>query len=186
MRIPRVIDDYNHLMGGVDLFDQLRSYHEPKFRVRRTWMPIFLFTFNAAITNAYIVHKNLHETRGDEPLSHTAFVMEFASVLRTRSFGPRTRRQRQISIQPPVKRRRISTKYPSLPPSRLVNVQAHFLISPPQNVKHLRRCAYCSYLNAIAKNRGEPEPRVSRSRTICSVCQVNLCLQCFDPYHSEQ
>jgi len=55
--IPRAIDDYNDLMGGVDLFDQLRGYHEQQFRVHRNWVPMFLFTFNSAVTNAYIIHK---------------------------------------------------------------------------------------------------------------------------------
>lgn len=60
VKIPKAIDDYNDLMGGVDLFDQLRGYFEQEFRVRRTWMPIFLFLFNSAITNSFIIHSSTH------------------------------------------------------------------------------------------------------------------------------
>jgi hypothetical protein len=58
VKIPRAIDDYNDLMGGVDLFDQLRGYHQQRFRVHRNWMLLFLFVFNSAVTNAYIIHKS--------------------------------------------------------------------------------------------------------------------------------
>jgi hypothetical protein len=39
--IPKVIDDYNHWMCGVDKADQLIAYYRPNLRCRRTWMPLF-------------------------------------------------------------------------------------------------------------------------------------------------
>ncbi len=41
IEIPRLIDDYNHWMGGVDLSDQHISYYHPNLRCRRNWIPIF-------------------------------------------------------------------------------------------------------------------------------------------------
>lgn len=197
--ILRAIDDYNDLMGGVDLFDQLRSYHEQRFRVHRNWVPMFLFTFNSAVTNAYIIHKGTHSfhslpthlsemhlDRNDDPLTHTQFVMQWALALKTRSYAPRSRRASQIATHPVTKRRRISSSNPTLPASRLFNVHTHKLILPQDGSSKRRRCAYCSYRRAMAKNRGEREPPVRKVRTICSKCQVSLCQECFSDYHNEQ
>jgi hypothetical protein len=40
IRIPCMIDDYNHWMGGVDKADQLIAYYRPNLRCRRVWMPL--------------------------------------------------------------------------------------------------------------------------------------------------
>ena len=42
VKIPQIINDYNHWMLGVDLVDQLIAYYRPKIRCRCTWMPLFL------------------------------------------------------------------------------------------------------------------------------------------------
>ncbi|CAG8759333.1 13744_t:CDS:2, partial [Acaulospora morrowiae] len=36
LAIPKIIDDYNHYMGGVDIADQLRGYYNCQLTVRRT------------------------------------------------------------------------------------------------------------------------------------------------------
>ena len=42
IKIPKIVNDYNNWMYGVDLTDQLISYYKPKFRCRHTWVPLFL------------------------------------------------------------------------------------------------------------------------------------------------
>ena len=39
IKIPKVIDDYNHWMGGVDRNDQLISNYRHQLRCKRIWMP---------------------------------------------------------------------------------------------------------------------------------------------------
>jgi hypothetical protein len=46
--IPKIINDYNLFMGGVDIADQLRSYYQ---KTRRTWMPMFFWLLDTAIIN---------------------------------------------------------------------------------------------------------------------------------------
>jgi len=57
--IPKIINDYNYHMGGVDIADQLRSYYSTQLTVRRTWMPLFFWLLDTAIINSFIICKNL-------------------------------------------------------------------------------------------------------------------------------
>lgn len=198
--IPRAIDDYNHNMGGVDLFDQLRTYHEQKFRCHRTWMPIFLFALNSLVTNAYICYKGIshlpyflsHITemckdRGDEAKTHRDFILSWCDVLACRARGlSRRAEEAVVEMQRPHKRRRVSTKYPTLPAARLLNLHAHRLVRPQPGKARQRACAYCSYLKIQARNLDQEIPKVRRSTSFCSVCDVHLCQECFQPYHRDQ
>ncbi|KAF8941422.1 hypothetical protein BGZ58_009505 [Dissophora ornata] len=55
--IPKIIDDYNHHMNGVDIADQLRSYYSTLLRTYRTWVPIFFWLLDTTIINAYLINK---------------------------------------------------------------------------------------------------------------------------------
>ncbi|CAG8805876.1 2702_t:CDS:2, partial [Cetraspora pellucida] len=59
--ISRVIDDYNHHMGGVDIADQLRGYYGIQLPVRRTWMPLFYWLLDTSIINSYLIFKKNSE-----------------------------------------------------------------------------------------------------------------------------
>jgi Transposase IS4 len=53
LKIPRVIDEYNQHMGGVDLADQLRSYYDSQLTCRRNWMPLFFWLLDIALVNSF-------------------------------------------------------------------------------------------------------------------------------------
>lgn len=55
--IPKVINDYNHFMGGVDIADQFRSYYDCQLIVFHTWMPLMFWLIDTAIVNSYIIYK---------------------------------------------------------------------------------------------------------------------------------
>ncbi|KAG9070704.1 hypothetical protein KI688_008243 [Linnemannia hyalina] len=55
--IPKIIDDYNHHMNGVDIADQLRSYYSTQLRTYRAWAPIFFWLLDTTIINAYLINK---------------------------------------------------------------------------------------------------------------------------------
>ena len=42
IKIPTLINDYNHWILGVNLVDQLIACYQPKICCRRTWMPLLL------------------------------------------------------------------------------------------------------------------------------------------------
>lgn len=52
--IPRIIDDYNHWMLGVDKADQLIAYYQPKLCCCRTWMPLMFHALDVAHVNAFV------------------------------------------------------------------------------------------------------------------------------------
>ena len=56
IKIPKVINDYNHWMGGVDKANQLISNFWPNLRYRRVWLPIMFYAINVLQINTYIVH----------------------------------------------------------------------------------------------------------------------------------
>ena len=57
LEIPHIIDQYNHNMNGVDIADQLRSEHTPRWRMRRGGQQalLYLFLFGIAVTNSHLL-----------------------------------------------------------------------------------------------------------------------------------
>ena len=54
---PQPIADYNKLMGGVDLADQLRQVHTIHQKHRKWWKYLCFYLLDVSIVNAYIVYK---------------------------------------------------------------------------------------------------------------------------------
>ena len=65
--IPKLIDNYNHWMGGVDLSDQRIAYYHPNLCSRKNWIPMFVQIMSIVRNNAYIVHREYFK---NEALSH--------------------------------------------------------------------------------------------------------------------
>ena len=53
MDIPVLIDQYNHHMGAVDQFDQLRSYYDTLRSHRKTWRPLFSLLLEIVLINSF-------------------------------------------------------------------------------------------------------------------------------------
>src|SRR5436190_1452574 len=51
--IPTLIDRYNHFMGGVDQFDQLRSYYPILRAHRKTWRALLYLLIDITLVNSY-------------------------------------------------------------------------------------------------------------------------------------
>lgn len=56
---PRVIQMYNHGMGGVDLFDQFRAKYRISFRKRTWYYPLFRFILNATVVNGWLYFRKI-------------------------------------------------------------------------------------------------------------------------------
>ena len=61
IKCPQAIHNYNKLMGGVDLNDQIRNNYNYHMKSRKSYRYIF-FLFHLSITNAFILTKNYSST----------------------------------------------------------------------------------------------------------------------------
>lgn len=76
---PKVIDDFNKNMGGVDLNDQLCMYYKAGRPSHKWWRYVFFFLLNVSVTNAWILFKESGRGNG---YTHVKFCMDLAEKLR--------------------------------------------------------------------------------------------------------
>jgi hypothetical protein len=184
--IPKIIDDYNHFMGGVDISDQLRSYYSSQLKVRRNWMPLFFWLLDTTIVNSYLIYK-----KNGGIFNHRKFNIELACDLMDSGLmedGKVTRSQPKLAKTVKTPRRKaiyISKHSNSLPVRRLSN---------ERHLAQFRSRAFCILCRHKAKkvegkSSDEKAPRGHGSTTTeCSTCEVPLCYQvnrnCFLEYHT--
>ena len=80
VRCPYNIINYNKHMGGVDRNDQLRQYYCVRLKSHKFYKYIFWFTFELAVSNAYILSRFL-ETTGVRLDGYVDFRLELAKQL---------------------------------------------------------------------------------------------------------
>ena len=73
---PKIINDYNKCMGGVDLFDQFRGKYRTCFRKRVWYYPLFRFILNATVSNGWILYRKIHPQ-----IRQLDFLREIVNVL---------------------------------------------------------------------------------------------------------
>ncbi len=93
--IPKLIDDYNHWMSGVDLCDQFISYYHPNIRCRQNWVPMFIQMLSIIRSNSYIVHKTYYNKKS---LSHKEFTLTMTNCLMNKAIGGESPSIRSNSI----------------------------------------------------------------------------------------
>ncbi|PIK33689.1 putative piggyBac transposable element-derived protein 4-like [Apostichopus japonicus] len=77
---PTIVSDYNAHMGGVDVFDQLLSYHPIVRRYKRWWLKPFWRAIDMAILNAFALWKLRHTELSSQNL-HQMFRLALAEQL---------------------------------------------------------------------------------------------------------
>jgi hypothetical protein len=70
--IPLVVANYRKFMGGVDTFDQYRSYIKLDLKANKFWHPMMFFIIEAALANSWILYKATMEEAGQQ-LKYTHF-----------------------------------------------------------------------------------------------------------------
>jgi len=193
--IPKVIDDYNHHMGGVDIADQRRGYYSTQITTGRTWMPLFFWLLDVAIINSYLACK----AAGSES-EHNASRLDLAWGLvkqaneKEREEAKRKTRKRTCEEEqtlplplplpesPQENHPRVTKHSHDLDPSRLTSDHL------PIYTAKREACIWCRHQSKIGKivtNKQNPP----QSNIICQTCSSVLCLNrdrnCFAAYHTE-
>ena len=91
--IPKVIDDYNYFMNGVDRADQLWASFPTQLKAQPNWLPLFHWLLDTSIVNSFILFRHLNPQA-----RHRAFRLDLVQSLYTYSvsFSPIT------PIKPPT------------------------------------------------------------------------------------
>lgn len=182
LKIPKIIDDYNNNMNGVDVADQLRSYYSTQKMTQRTWMALFFWLLDTAIINSYRITRTLGLTQ-----EHKEFRLELVWSLV--NFANDTG-EVQLRDSTKTKKKLKEMKRPK--------VTKHFKLSDSQLEpgnhlvewrKNREACRWCSWLaNQKKFNMDRKSP--NRSNLWCVGCNVPLCCNmdrnCFSEFHNNK
>ena len=84
IEIPKVIDDYNHWMGGIDRNDQLISNYRHQLHCKRIWMPLMLHSLDVLHVNAHLVHVGF-QTDVNNQLEQKEFILSLVEIMQERA-----------------------------------------------------------------------------------------------------
>ena len=213
IRIPVIVNDYNHWMNGVDIADQLIAYYRPKLRCRRTWMPIMFHSLDVLRINLYVVHHKINKMKTNGKDHHKTFTMDLVKALRKRCREAKVLWKSGSEERPPtrtaaaaaavaaivspdgkankkpkisIQKRRFSHTDPakSLDPKRFDDVVHTQTWSTSLRTK----CEYCKYEAAVAKLNKAAPPRktpVKTNRTCSHCAPYKICTEHWNAWHTK-
>ena len=161
---PAMTDTYCIGMRGVDIADQLRASYTVRQKSRRWYMTLFYWFLDSAIVNAFICSTFCNS---EEEGLNVHKQLEFRESLILSLIGYTISTPVDMSITfPPSIRRRLDT-FESLPIVRVINA-SHLPVRKTRG-----RCQWCHLYQG----------KQSKSNYKCRDCNVNLCIDCFIPFH---
>ncbi|CAA9996295.1 unnamed protein product, partial [Nesidiocoris tenuis] len=156
--------DYNNYKSGVELFYHLTHAYSTSWRSSDWTRRFFFFFLDAALVNSYILFTEAWQLlKSDEGTEKKLNPLDFRSRIADQLIGSFMTRKRPASTSAPLVKR----------------LKRGLTFYIDESTMHLptkctsRRCVHCS---------STKEPR--RSTTMCSDCQVVLCLDCYTPFHT--
>ena len=183
--IPKVVDDYNHHMNGVDVADQLRSYYNTQQIVRRNWMPLFFWLLDTAIINAYRIVRTLGSTQEQKEFRHELVwdLVNLANDVSEVQLRNGSIREGKEITNKETKRQKVTKNF-ELSNKRLLSGN-HFV----EWRERREACQWCTWLASKKKiNMDRKTPY--QSQLWCVVCDVPLCCNsnrnCFVDFHTEK
>ena len=58
VEVPKMLDDYQKNMKGVDIFNQMTGYYLLNHRSKKWWRRIFFYLMEMSVYNAYVIARN--------------------------------------------------------------------------------------------------------------------------------
>ena len=145
---PKVVDEYNLSMNGVDRADQYAVYYALVRKSHKWWRKLFFSLFEVTIVNSYI----LYRTTTTRPSSHSQFRRSLVVSLATRHMS--TRPSRAVPGRP--------RKRPRVPQGDSERYNRHLNHFPAKGTR--KECTVCSDTRHGARKRtafyckGLPQP----------------------------
>lgn len=182
LKIPKLIDDYNHNKNGVDLSDQFRSYYCTQLTVVRTWMPLCFWILDTTIVNSYRIYAVRKGT-----LTHKEYRFNLAWALiasgalnQHHSMMKKHKRECDATSDNHPRKTMHVTKNTELPPSRFV---PGFHYGQYSDTREL--CLLCRYRATVLKDKSYKSS--TQTNWVCKDCKVPLCMSkarnCFEDFH---
>jgi hypothetical protein len=193
--IPKIIDDYNHHMNGVDKQDQRRSYYSivTQHRTSRIWMPLFFFLLDTVMVNSHLVGVLLgcpmkeNKSYYHDVIEHLLYGQTVLETVQLRSrnrandhdpAAPDNGQESNCGIisQSNIRKVYVSKKFKP-PLSRRTNLPHKQVRLEGEARMH---CVYCRWQAKLHnKNRHSCQTRFA-----CNICKVPLCRDsCFEKWH---
>ena len=180
IKIPRIIDDYNRNMGGVDIANQYRTAYTVHRPTRRTWMPLFGYIIDTMLNNSYLIFRDLQKERGDDGgiKSHQDFIrwVAWELILQGADWAGNRKcygRDNDEAVPPGVHAT-----------SDGLSIDRHEGIHLPVIFESRRRCYLCSHKYQEGRRGGGLNVR---TRMGCSTCDRAFCFNefknCWGDFH---
>jgi hypothetical protein len=204
-----VIDFYNNNMGNVDLADQLRNhyrYDSSWHRNRKWWWAIWWWGYQLLLTNSYVLYCKYHRMIDSrQAVSHYDYIKQVAlawvnqdqywpivqkvsNKRKAKDDGKRSTRSANKKLDIDTASMSSNNSTIDIKDGHLHPITGKLSCRLNTSVQHLpekkkgkrNRCA----LHRWARDRDPPE--VFGGVILCSVCQVHLCISCYNIFHKEQ
>jgi Transposase IS4 len=183
--IPPAVYYYNQYMGGVDLFDQYRSYINLELRSVKFWHPMMWFLFESALVNSWVIYQQTMK-QADKPTTFSHFEFRRAIALALASEWESMGCFPANSTTSPTK---------SFQSSHARTARLSFSISPTED-RYTCPQKHVTYKEKMPLLEGSKRPNrqmlcayCKQKRTIywCKKCTVPLCgrdCKCFLLFHT--
>jgi Transposase IS4 len=161
---PSMAQQYCTGMRGVDIADQLRSSYCIRQKNKRWYMSLFYWIVDSAIVNAFACSQ-YHEFSDDFPFTTSHLSFRTAIIYGLIGYGLSVSSDRGVQVDNSTRTRINSIE--SLPATRVINA-LHLPL-----LKTKGRCQWCWIM----------KDEQHRTRYKCRECNINLCIDCFVPFH---
>lgn len=170
---PSVIKEYNGKMGGIDKSDMLTHLYKTPMRARRWYIKLFGYILDLCICNAWLLYKRDCKALKDMHMPLKSFRLDISRfAMCQKTMTPRLTRLsvQQDSMQVPKRGQKTQLPHDNL---RYDTREWHM----PIFVSNRQTCKHCTH-----------KDDVHRTRWMCTVCKVALCLSdarnCFMAFHT--
>lgn len=150
---PHTIATYNKVMGGTDRMDENISKYRIGFRGKKWWFPLAMFLIDAAIQNAWLLHRMSCSKEKEDTMDQLEFRRSIA-VSYLKRFGVLPKPGRTISSTKMCNRVNNEVRFDQL---------GHTIVVSNTQL----RCAQCP----------------GKTTRKCSKCNIGLHDKCFEQFH---